>query len=62
MEIENLFNLGTKIVENRVVFKFTYTEAPVTELRMLKTIEMLKQVLSSFHKDEIKNICFSPFE
>lgn len=58
MEIEDLFFLDTKIVENRVVFQFTYTETPVTELRMLKTIEMLKNVLNLFHNDEIKNICF----
>jgi len=57
MEIENLFILDTKITQNRVVFKFTYTENSITELRMLKTIEMLKKVLDSFHKDEIKNIC-----
>tara|TARA_A100001011_G_scaffold400242_1_gene513471 strand:+ start:7158 stop:7616 length:459 start_codon:yes stop_codon:yes gene_type:complete len=58
MEIENLFILDTKITQNMVVFKFTYTEKPITELRMLKTIEMLKNVLNSFHRNEIKNICF----
>ena len=58
MDIENLFDLDTKITQKRVVFKFTYTEISITELRMLKTIEMLKKVLDSFHKDEIKNICF----
>lgn len=58
MEIENLFNLETKILQNRVVFKFVYTETPITELRMLKTIEMMKVVLDSFHKEEVSNICF----
>jgi hypothetical protein len=58
MEIENLFNLETKISQHRVVFKFVYTETPITELRMLKTIEMMKKVLDSFHKEEVTNICF----
>jgi len=58
MEIENLFALETKIINNRVVFKFTFTESEITELRMVKTIEMLKKVLDSFHRDEIKHICF----
>jgi hypothetical protein len=57
MEIENLFNLETKILDNRVVFKFVYTEKPITELRMLKTIDLLKKVLDSFYKEEVKNVC-----
>lgn len=58
MEIENLFELETKIVDNIVVFNFVYTEKPITELRMLKTIEMMKSVLESFHKKEIKHVSF----
>jgi|TARA_B110000114_G_C14880327_1_gene312443 hypothetical protein len=58
MEIENLFVLHTKIVQNRVVFKFVYSEIPITELRMLQASEMMKNVLDSFHKKEITNICF----
>tara|TARA_Y100000389_G_C17466000_1_gene525599 strand:+ start:4477 stop:4935 length:459 start_codon:yes stop_codon:yes gene_type:complete len=58
MEIENLLDLESKIIANRVVFKFTFKEIPITELRMLKTIEMLTDVLDSFKKPEIKHVCF----
>jgi len=58
MEIENLLNLETKILHNRIVFKFVYTEKPITELRMLKTIEIIKKVLDSFYRVEATNICF----
>ena len=58
MEIEDLFHLETKIVKNRVVFKFIYTEKPITELRMLKTIGTMKTVLESFQKKEIGHVSF----
>lgn len=58
MEIENLLDLESKIVANRVVFKFTFKEKPITELRMLKTTEMLKSVFESFNTQEIKHVCF----
>lgn len=58
MEIEDLFQLDTKIVKNRVVFKFVYLEKQITELRMLKTIETIKSVLESFRKKEIKHVSF----
>jgi len=57
-EIENLFNLETEIVKQRVVFKFVYTEIPITKLRMFKTIEMVKEVLETFHKTEIHHVSF----
>tara|TARA_Y100000389_G_C17347598_1_gene456668 strand:+ start:128 stop:586 length:459 start_codon:yes stop_codon:yes gene_type:complete len=58
MEIENLFDLDTKIVANKVVFKFVYTEKPITELRMLKTIEMMKNVLETFREKRINHVSF----
>jgi hypothetical protein len=58
MEIDDLFILHTKIVQNRVVFKFVYSEIPITELRMLQASDMMKNVLESCHKKEITNICF----
>tara|TARA_Y100000389_G_C17071234_1_gene322077 strand:- start:40 stop:516 length:477 start_codon:yes stop_codon:yes gene_type:complete len=57
-EIENLFKLETEIVKQRVVFKFVYTEIPITQLRMLKTIEMVKEVLESLQKTEIHHVSF----
>ena len=58
MEIENLFTLKTEIITNRVVFKFIFNEKSITELRMLKTTEMLKSVFESFKTQEIKHVCF----
>ena len=57
-EIENLFKLETEIVKQCVVFKFVYTGIPITELRMFKTIEMVKEVLETFHKTEIHHVSF----
>jgi len=58
MEIENLFKFESIVVKGRVVFKFIFREIQITELRMLKTVQLMKEVLDSFHKDEIKNVCF----
>ena len=58
MEIENLFDLETKIIAKRVVFKFVYTEKPITELRMLKTIEMVQKVLETFQEEQINHVSF----
>jgi len=58
MDIEDLLVLETKIVQKRVVFKFTYTEISITELRTLKTVELMESVLKSLRKKEVTNVCF----
>ena len=58
MEIQDLLKLETKVINNRVVFKFTYTELPITQLRTLKTIEVMEGVLKSLSKKEVNKACF----
>ena len=58
MDIQSLLDLDTTISQNRVVFKLTYNGSPMTELRMLKTIDLMRSILESLHKEEIKNVCF----
>lgn len=58
MDIESLLDINTEVLKGRVVFKFTYNGEPITELRMLKTNDLMKVVLESLYKDEIKNVCF----
>lgn len=58
MDIESLLDIKTEILQNRVVFRFTYDGKKITELRMLKTIEMMNAALETLYKDEIKNVCF----
>lgn len=57
MEIESLLDLESNIVSNRVIFKLTFKDAHITELRMLKTTELLKSVFESFKTTEIKRVC-----
>ena len=58
MEIENLLNLNTIVKDNAVIYKFTYTNIDITDLRMLKTIQGVKQVLDSFYDKNIKRVYF----
>lgn len=58
MDIDDLLILKTTIVAKRVVFKFIYTEKSITELRTLKTIELMEGVLKSLYKKEVTNVCF----
>ena len=58
MDIQSLLDLDTKISQNRVVFKLTYNGSLMTELRMLKTIDLMKSILESLYKEELKNVCF----
>ena len=46
MDIQSLLDLDTTISQNRVVFKLTYNGSPMTELRMLKTIDLMKSILN----------------
>lgn len=58
MDIKSVLDLDTTISQNRVVFKLTYNGSPITELRMLKTNDLMKTILESFYKDEIERVCF----
>ena len=58
MDIDDLLILETKIVQKRVIFKFTYTEISITELRTLKTVDLMESVLKSLRKKEVTNVCF----
>lgn len=58
MDIQSLLDFNTTVSQNRIVFSLTYNGKPITELRMLKTIDLVKTVLESLRKDEIENVCF----
>lgn len=58
MDIESLLNIDTMVLKNRFVLKFIYNGKPITELRMLKTNDLMKTALETLYKNEIKNVCF----
>lgn len=58
MEIENLFNLNTIVKGDSVIYKFTYTDVDITNLRMLKTIQGMEQVFKSIDEKKIKRVYF----
>lgn len=56
--IKKLLNLETMIVSKRVVFKFTYTNMEITDLRMLATMELINEVLKTLYNNEVTDACF----
>ena len=58
MDIDDLLILETKIVQKKLVFKFTLADKSITELRMAKTIGMIDDVLKSFYRKDVTKVCF----
>lgn len=55
MDIDPLFDVNVYIEDKKLIYKFTYKGLEITDLRMLKTIEVMKGALETLKRDDVIN-------
>ena len=58
MDIEELFNTKTGILNNKLVYTFTFKNCEITELRIMNSVKCMKDILDTLFIDKVKNVCF----